>query len=67
MEGKDSTFVVVDRVTKYAHFCKIQSTYTTSQVENVFMKEIHKLRGLPKVKVTEIQNSYEIFEKNYGK
>jgi hypothetical protein len=26
-EGKDAIFVVVDRLTKYAHFCGIQSTY----------------------------------------
>jgi hypothetical protein len=31
-KGKDVIFVVVDRLTKYAHFCGIQSTYTTSQV-----------------------------------
>jgi len=29
-KGKVSIFVVMDRLTKYAHFCGIQSTYTTS-------------------------------------
>jgi hypothetical protein len=29
-EGKDAIFMVVDRLTKYAHFCGIQSTYTES-------------------------------------
>jgi hypothetical protein len=37
-EGKNVIFVVVDRLTKYAHFCRIQSTFTTSQVEEGFMK-----------------------------
>jgi hypothetical protein len=45
-------FVVVDRLSKYAHFCGIQSTYTTSQVARVFMKEIHRLHGFPKVIVS---------------
>jgi hypothetical protein len=45
--------VVVDRLTKYAHFCGIQSTYMESQVVEVFMKEIHRLHGFPKVIVSE--------------
>jgi hypothetical protein len=52
-EGKDAIFVVMDRLTKYAHFCGIQSTYTTSQVVEVFMKEIHRLHGFPKVIVSD--------------
>ena len=32
-QGKHVVFVVVDRLTKYAHFCGIQSTYTAIQVE----------------------------------
>jgi hypothetical protein len=51
-EGKGAIFMVVDRLTKYAHFCGIQSTYTESQVEKVFMKEIHRLHGFPKVVVS---------------
>ena len=31
-EGKDAIMVVVDRLTKYAHFCGIQSEYKASQV-----------------------------------
>jgi hypothetical protein len=31
-EGKDAIFVVVYRITKYAHFYGIQSTYTIIQV-----------------------------------
>ena len=40
LEGKDSFFVVVDRLIKYAHFCGTQSTYTVIQVVEVFLKEI---------------------------
>jgi hypothetical protein len=58
--------VVVDRLTKYAHFCGIQSTYTTSQVVEILMKEIHRLHGFPKVIVNNrdpkfISNSLGLF------
>jgi hypothetical protein len=53
LEGKDVTFVVVDRLTKYAHFCGIQSTYMANQVAEVFMKEIHRLHGCSKVIVSD--------------
>jgi hypothetical protein len=52
-EGKDDIFVVIDRLTKYAHFYGIQSTYITIQVEKVFMKEIHRLHGITKVIVSD--------------
>jgi len=32
-------------------FCGVQSTYTTSQVAEVLMKEIHRIHGIPKVLV----------------
>jgi hypothetical protein len=35
------------------HIFGIQSTYTTIHVEEVFMKEIHRLHGLPKVIVSD--------------
>jgi hypothetical protein len=38
-KGKDTTFVVLDRLTKYAHFCGIQSTYIASQVMEVFVRK----------------------------
>ena len=51
-EGKVFIFVVIDRLTKYAYFCGIQSTYTTSQVEDVCMKVIHRLHGFSKVTIS---------------
>jgi hypothetical protein len=44
--------VVVDRLKQYAHFYRIQSTYTKIQVEELFMKEIHRIHGLLKVIVS---------------
>lgn len=52
-EGKDVIFFLVSRLTKYAHVCETQSTYTVGQVEEVFMKEIIRLDGFPKVIVSD--------------
>jgi hypothetical protein len=53
-------FVVIYRLTKYAHFCGIQSTYTSSQVEKVFMKEIHRLDGLLKITICDRDPKFTI-------
>ena len=37
-QGKDAIFVVVDRLTKYAHFCGIQSSSKASEVEEVSLR-----------------------------
>jgi hypothetical protein len=39
--------VVVDCLSKYAHFCVVQHPFTTSIVAQVFMDNIFKLHGMP--------------------
>ena len=34
----DSIMVVVDRLSKYAHFILVQSTYKTVQITDIFMR-----------------------------
>ncbi|PNX76538.1 hypothetical protein L195_g032490, partial [Trifolium pratense] len=46
-QGVDTIMVVVDRLTKYAHFLPICHPYTAKEVANVFIKEIVKLHGFP--------------------
>lgn len=41
-------YVVVDRLTKYAHFFPIPTRYSTSQVAKLFFKEVLWLHGLPR-------------------
>ena len=43
----DSVMVVVDTLTKAAHFIPMKSTFGTSQVANVFLKEIVRFHGVP--------------------
>ena len=43
----DSIMVMVDKLTKAAHFISINSMHKTDDIANIFMKEIFKLHGLP--------------------
>jgi hypothetical protein len=47
--GKDVILVVVDRLTKYAHFLPMSHPYTIHKVAILFMENIFKLHGLPKI------------------
>ena len=46
--------VVVDRLTKAAHFIPVKSTHKTDDIAKIFMKKILKLYGLPKAIVSDI-------------
>jgi hypothetical protein len=49
VQGKDCIYVVVDRLTKHAHFFAISSKYKAPQVAELFFREIFRLHGLPRV------------------
>ena len=40
--------VVVDKLSKEAHFIFVKSTYKVVNIAYIFMKEIFKLHGVPK-------------------
>jgi hypothetical protein len=52
-QGKDCIFVVVDRLTKFAHFCPIATDFSTSQVAKLFFREVFRLHGLPKTIISD--------------
>ena len=43
----DAIWVIVDRLTKSAHFLSIQMTYTMDQLIEIYIKEIVQLHGVP--------------------
>lgn len=52
-ESKNVILVVVDRFSKYAHFLALSHPYTAQDVVKLYMDNIFKLHGLPKVIVTD--------------
>ena len=53
-EGKSVIMVVVDRLTKYTHFCALSHPFKEITVAISFMEKIQKLRGNPKIIVSDI-------------
>jgi hypothetical protein len=44
----DTIMVVVDKLSKSAHFIPVKSHYKAIDIANIFMKEIFRLHGMPK-------------------
>ena len=45
--GYDSIWVIVDRLTKSAHFLAVKTTYKASHLARLFIAEIVRLHGIP--------------------
>ena len=46
-EGYDAIWVIVDRLTKSAHFLPVHTTYTMDRYAEIYVKEIVRLHGVP--------------------
>jgi hypothetical protein len=46
--GYDSIWVIVDRLTKVAHFIRVKTTYSGPQLAELYMSRIVCLHGVPK-------------------
>jgi len=51
--GRTTIFVVVDRLTKFAHFIPLTHPYTAKTVAAIFVDNIYRLYGLPKIIVSD--------------
>ena len=47
MRGHDSIWVIVDRLTKSAHFLPVRTTYTLDKLAELYVQEIVRLHGVP--------------------
>ncbi|GJX69778.1 retrotransposable element Tf2 [Tanacetum coccineum] len=47
-DGKSTVLVVVDRLSKQAHFIAVTHSYTAKVIAQLFLDNIYKLYGLPK-------------------
>jgi len=49
----DSIMVVVDKLSKSAHFIPVKSTYKAINIADIFMKEIFRLHGVPRIVISD--------------
>jgi transposase InsO family protein len=49
----DSIMVVVDKLTKAAHFIPLKTTHRAADVVDIFLKEVAHLHGIPKTIVSD--------------
>jgi hypothetical protein len=50
---KDSIWVIVDRLTKTAHFIVVHTTYSVQQYAELYMDQIVRLHGIPKTIISD--------------
>jgi hypothetical protein len=49
----DSIMVMVEKLTKAAHFVLVKTTHTVANIAEIFMKEIARLHGIPRTVVSD--------------
>ena len=47
LKGYNSIWVIVDRLTKSAHFLPVKNTYKMEQYAKLYVQEIVRLHGIP--------------------
>jgi hypothetical protein len=46
-KGNDSIWVIIDRLTKVAHFIPVETTFGGATLARIYLKEIVRLHGIP--------------------
>lgn len=59
--GTNVLMVVVNPLTKYAHFTALSHTYTAQKVAKLFVEIIAQLHGMPR-SITSVHNSMFIWQ-----
>ena len=54
----DSIMVVVDKLSKAAHFIPVKTTFKASNIADIFMKQIFRLHGIPKVIISDRDSKF---------
>jgi hypothetical protein len=62
----DSIMVIIDKISKSAHFSPVKSTFKAINIVEIFMKEIFRLHGIPKMVISDIDVKFtSSFGRNY--
>jgi hypothetical protein len=56
--GYDSIWVIMDRLTKVAHFIPVKESYRGAQLVELYMYQIVCLHGVPKIIVSDIGTQF---------
>jgi hypothetical protein len=59
-KGYDSIWVIIDRLTKVAHFIPIKTTYTGPQLAELYISRIVCLHGVPKKIMSDIGTQFTL-------
>jgi hypothetical protein len=67
----DSIMVVVEKLTKDSHFVSVKTMHTTTNITEIFMKEIARLHGIPRTIVLDrdtnfTSNFWRVLFKGFG-
>ena len=54
----DEIMVVVDKLTKAAHFIPIKTTHKAASIANIYLKEVARLHGIPKAIVLDRDSKF---------
>jgi hypothetical protein len=55
----NSIMVVVEKVIKSAHFVSVKTTHTTTNIADIFMKEIVRFHGIPRTIIS--RQRYKVY------
>jgi hypothetical protein len=58
IRNKSVIMVVVDHLSKYAHFCTLHHPFTASTVAQIFMDQVFKLHGMPHSIVSDLDPTF---------
>ena len=57
----DSIMLVVDKLSKAAHFIPVKTTYKAVNIADIFLKQIFRLHGIPKVIISDRDPKFTTF------
>ena len=52
-QGHDAIWVIVDRLTKFAHFLPIRTHYSMDKLAQIYLQEIIRIHGVPETIVSD--------------